>query len=82
MQKHMSDKGHFKILHESNTLAEFADFYDYTSSYPEGQEPMDDADGGEEDGEVDVDTIDDAGYELVLPSGAKIGHRSLMRYYR
>jgi len=81
VQKHMSDKGHFKILHESNTLAEFADFYDYTSSYPEGQEPMD-ADDGEEDGEVDVDTIDDAGYELVLPSGAKIGHRSLMRYYR
>ena len=80
MQKHMSDKGHFKILHESNTLAEFADFYDYTSSYPEGQEPMD-ADG-EEDDEVDVDTIDDTGYELVLPSGAKIGHRSLMRYYR
>ena len=32
--------------------------------------------------EVDLDTIDDAGYELVLPSGAKIGHRSLMRYFK
>jgi len=26
--------------------------------------------------------LDDSGYELVLPSGAKIGHRSLLRYYR
>ena len=76
----MSDKGHFKILHESATLAEFADFYDYTTSYPEGHEPMDADDN--DDGEVDVDRIDDAGYELVLPSGARIGHRSLMRYYR
>ena len=32
--------------------------------------------------EVDLDTIDDTGYELVLPSGAKIGHRSLQRYYK
>ena len=34
------------------------------------------------DEEVDLDAIDDSGYELVLPSGAKIGHRSLMRYYK
>ena len=32
--------------------------------------------------EVDLDAIDDTGYELVLPSGAKIGHRSLQRYYK
>ena len=32
--------------------------------------------------EVDVNAIDDTGYELVLPSGAKVGHRSLMRYYK
>ena len=34
------------------------------------------------DDEIDLDQLDDTGYELVLPSGAKIGHRSLFRYYR
>ena len=29
-----------------------------------------------------MDTLDDTGYELVLPSGARVGHRSLVRYYR
>ena len=35
----MADKGHFKILHDNTTLAEYADFYDYTTSYPEGCAP-------------------------------------------
>ena len=35
-----------------------------------------------EDVEVELDTLDDTGYELVLPSGARVGHRSLVRYYR
>ena len=54
-------------------------FYDYSSSYPEGERMDDDNDG---DREVEENLIDDTGYELVLPSGAKIGHRSLHRYYR
>ena len=33
-QRHMVDKGHCKILHDGDTLIEFADFYDYRSSYP------------------------------------------------
>ena len=41
---------------------------------------MDDDNDG--DREVEENLIDDTGYELVLPSGAKIGHRSLHRYYR
>ena len=77
----MVDKGHSKILHDATTLAEFADFYDYSSSYPDGAD-RDPEEGVDPDVEVDVDRIDDAGYELVLPSGARIGHRSLMRYYR
>lgn len=28
---------------------------------------------------MDLDTLDDTGFQLVLPSGAKIGHRSLLR---
>lgn len=31
----MSDKGHCKMLHEGIALAEYADFYDYSSSYPD-----------------------------------------------
>ncbi|XP_067011987.2 cytoplasmic 60S subunit biogenesis factor ZNF622 [Anabrus simplex] len=72
-QQHMMDKGHCKMLHEGEALAEYADYYDYSSSYP---------DQGDPDEEVALQVIDDSDYELVLPSGAKIGHRSLMRYYR
>jgi len=81
VQKHMDSKGHRKIQHDSSTLAEFAEYYDYSASYPEGHK--DNADEDEDiDAEVDVDSLDDAGYELTLPSGAKVGHRSLLRYYR
>jgi len=75
VQKHMLDKGHNKIKHEGPTLLEYADYYDYTSSYPEGED-----EAGDE--EARVDELDDSGYQLVLPSGATIGHRSLQRYYR
>ena len=33
------------------------------------------------DEEARVDELDDSGYQLVLPSGATIGHRSLQRYF-
>ena len=51
-----------------------ADFrYDYSPSYPEGEGPP------EPDAEVDLQVLDDTGFQLVLPSGSKIGHRSLLR---
>lgn len=34
------------------------------------------------DEEVAPDTLDGDEFQLVLPSGAVIGHRSLMRYYK
>ena len=34
----------------------------------------------EPDAEVDLQVLDDTGFQLVLPSGAKIGHRSLLRW--
>ncbi|XP_046421082.1 zinc finger protein 622 [Neodiprion fabricii] len=72
---HMLDKGHCKMLHEGEALIEYADFYDYSSSYPdEGYDNPDE--------EVEISEIDDSDYQLVLPSGATIGHRSLMRYYK
>jgi len=77
VQKHMVDKGHTKLKHEGDTLIEYADFYDYSTSYPENEE-----EGNAKDAEVDLDALDDTGLQLELPSGAVIGHRSLVRYYR
>lgn len=83
VQKHMVDKGHCKILFEKESALEFADFYDYRSSYPDqGDTPMETGEGGEEEVEVTENTLDTEGYELVLPSGATIGHRSLWKYYK
>ncbi|XP_067634705.1 cytoplasmic 60S subunit biogenesis factor ZNF622 [Eurosta solidaginis] len=76
VRKHMVDKGHCQMLHEGLALAEYADYYDYSSSYPDHQEGMD------ADEEVVPDLLDGDEYELVLPSGAVIGHRSLLRYYK
>jgi len=75
VQKHMVDKGHCKLLHEGESLLEYDQWYDYSTSYPDSQ----DQDG---ESEVSLDSLDDSGFELMLPSGAKIGHRSLLRYYR
>lgn len=72
---HMIDKGHCKMLHEGDALAEYAEFYDYSSSYP-------DAEIGDPDAEVEIPELDDNDYQLVLPSGSIIGHRSLFRYYK
>ncbi|XP_071440834.1 cytoplasmic 60S subunit biogenesis factor ZNF622 [Hetaerina americana] len=73
VRKHMIDKGHCKMLHEGEALAEYVDFYDYSSSYPTDSENSDE--------EVTI-VVDDSDFTLTLPSGAVIGHRSLMRYYR
>jgi len=76
VQRHMVDKGHCKMLHDGESLIEYDDWYDYSTSYPDGEGPP------EPDSEVDLQMLDDTGYQMVLPSGAKIGHRSLLRYYR
>ncbi|KJH42721.1 zinc finger, C2H2 type [Dictyocaulus viviparus] len=69
-QSHMRDKQHCKINREPEGMLEFAEFYDYSPLY-------------ENEGEgILSDRIFDDGWTLTLPSGAKIGHRSLMMYYR
>ncbi|XP_060081154.1 cytoplasmic 60S subunit biogenesis factor ZNF622-like [Ylistrum balloti] len=98
VQKHMLDKGHCKLLHEGDAVYEFTDFYDYRKSYPDYQEEefdegSEDEGRGLEDVEMEEDAEDEEeeveqkvlasdNYELVLPSGATIGHRSLQKYYR
>jgi len=93
-QTHMRDKGHTKMLHEGDALFEYADFYDYRPSYPDYDPDRDadtdmevecgsqDAIDDDDDEEVEVEQVDGDGYTLVLPSGATVGHRSLLRYYK
>ncbi|CAF2584732.1 unnamed protein product [Rotaria sp. Silwood2] len=77
VQRHMTDKGHCKILFDENPNAawEYVDFYDYSMSHPDSNEKN-------LDEEIDENILDTNGYELVLPSGKKVGHRTLVRYYR
>ncbi|XP_041365417.1 zinc finger protein 622-like [Gigantopelta aegis] len=87
VQQHMLDKGHCKMLHEGDVIFEYADYYDYRSSYPDSANPASDTEGAvaerlKGDDEVETEQILTEGYELVLPSGATIGHRSLLKYYR
>ncbi|CAH2267146.1 zinc finger protein 622 [Pararge aegeria] len=77
---HMIDTGHCKMLHEGIALAEYADYYDYSASYPDREEG-----GGEMDVDEEVEdpaTLEGDDFQLVLPSGVTVGHRSLMRYYK
>ncbi|KAL5485189.1 REI1 [Sanghuangporus weigelae] len=120
VRKHMIDKSHCKMAYDTvKERLEYADFYDFSSSYPdydgrkdkrkenissvkrkeedEEWEDMEDDNDEEVDEVVDEEassdeddeeklpgeqlTYGDTTYELVLPSGARIGHRSMRRYY-
>jgi len=76
-RQHMLDKGHCKMIHEGLALAEYADYYDYSTSYPDAENKTVNVDE-----EVEVAELDGSDYQLVLPSGVVVGHRSLMRYYQ
>lgn len=81
VQAHMNDKSHCKLFTDGDAALEFADFYDFRSSYPdykEGQDPAEIEDLSSEK----ILECDDETMELILPSGARVGHRSLMRYYK
>uniref|UniRef100_A0A8C2J823 Cytoplasmic 60S subunit biogenesis factor ZNF622 n=1 Tax=Cyprinus carpio TaxID=7962 RepID=A0A8C2J823_CYPCA len=85
VQAHMTDKSHCKLLTDGDATLEFADFYDFRSSYPDAKDGDDGDDVEMKDGEPPDEKaveFDDETLELTLPSGAKIGHRSLMRYYK
>lgn len=76
VRQHMIEKGHCKMNFEAAALAEYVDFYDYSSSYPDHDETTD------IDADIETPVLEGDEYQLVLPSGNVIGHRSLMRYYR
>merc|ERR1719481_1592461 len=73
------------MLHDGEALLEYDEWfvcplltygYNYSASYPDADAETDASE------EVTLDSLDDSGFQLVLPSGATIGHRSLLRYYR
>jgi pre-60S factor REI1 len=76
VQQHMRDKGHCKILHEGDSIFEFADFYDYSTSYPDG------ADVSADEPYVPEQIHFNDNMQLVLPSGITLGHRALKVYYK
>lgn len=82
VQSHMTDKSHCKLFIDGDAALEFADFYDFRSSYPDRKEGEDAEMDDEELPDDKTLEYDDDTLELTLPSGAKIGHRSLMRYYK
>ncbi|KAJ2808298.1 pre-60S factor rei1 [Coemansia guatemalensis] len=91
VRRHMLDKGHTKIAYDTEIdILEISDFYDFSSTYP-------DADEHNADDDVDAEMFDgvsgrskmlgpaqleEEDGELVLPNGNRIGHRSLLRYYK
>uniref|UniRef100_H0XC18 Cytoplasmic 60S subunit biogenesis factor ZNF622 n=1 Tax=Otolemur garnettii TaxID=30611 RepID=H0XC18_OTOGA len=81
VQAHMNDKSHCKLYTDGDAALEFADFYDFRSSYPDHKGGEDASESEELPLEKNLE-YDDETMELVLPSGARVGHRSLMRYYR
>ncbi|KFO24852.1 Zinc finger protein 622 [Fukomys damarensis] len=81
VQAHMNDKSHCKLFTDGDAALEFADFYDFRSSYPDHREGEDLDETDKLPSEKNVE-YDDETMELILPSGARVGHRSLMRYYR
>ncbi|XP_003340644.1 cytoplasmic 60S subunit biogenesis factor ZNF622 [Monodelphis domestica] len=81
VQAHMNDKSHCKLFTEGDAALEFADFYDFRSSYPDHKESEDTEVSEELPLEKNLE-YDDETMELILPSGARVGHRSLMRYYK
>lgn len=74
--KHMRDKGHCNMLVTGDAALEYADFYDF------GDETMDDDDEDDREISTDAADVDGQDLELVLPSGATIGHRNLLKYYK
>ncbi|XP_019806682.1 cytoplasmic 60S subunit biogenesis factor ZNF622 [Tursiops truncatus] len=81
VQAHMNDRSHCKLFTDGDALLEFTDFYDFRSSYPDHKEGEDPDETEDLPSERALEYEDDT-MELILPSGARVGHRSLMRYYK
>lgn len=94
IRQHVHSKGHCKIPYETREERMLlAPFYDFSLS--EEQESVEQTESkvtfDDSPVEVSVDDVnsnystvqvDPTGVELTLPTGSRIGHRTMMRYYR
>lgn len=74
----MNDKSHCKLFIDGDAALEFTDFY-LRSSYPDHKEREEPDETEELPSDKTLD-YDDETMELILPSGARVDHHSLMRY--
>lgn len=81
VQSHMVDKGHTKMNYDGDAVLEYADFYDFSSSYPD-YNPDKENEGDEIQGRESTLAVNKQTLELCLPSGAKIGHRNMRHIYK
>lgn len=81
VQSHMVDKGHTKINYEGNAVLEYADFYDFSSSYPDHNSDEEDL-NDEIQSKDNTLAVNEQTLELCLPSGAKLGHRNMHHIYK
>lgn len=95
VRAHMLAKRHCRIPYEEeDEKLEISQYYNFTSTYErqsgpveEGkEEDWEDVESGDEEvsdeDDIPEDYIYDDGTELHLPTGIKVGHRSLQRYYK
>jgi len=83
VQAHMRDQSHCKLRYEEE-IEEYEEFYDFSIN------PDEDPNNPQKGKELELAEkftkipahLDHTGYELVLPTGKQIGHRSLVTYYR
>ncbi|XP_037655206.1 zinc finger protein 622 isoform X2 [Choloepus didactylus] len=67
VQAHMNDKSHCKLFTDGDAALEFADFYDFRSSYPDHKEGEDTEEAEPFPSEKNLE-YDDETMELILPS--------------
>lgn len=84
VRAHMDDKAHKAVDYSDDGQLELGEFYDFSSTYPDNDMITDE----ERDADLTmavptgVQVAYREGFELVLPSGKRAGHRDLQRYYR
>ncbi|EJS44708.1 rei1p [Saccharomyces arboricola H-6] len=93
-RQHMLAKRHCKVPYESeDERLEISEFYDFTSSYAtfdnnttagneEDWEDVGSDEAASDDEDLPQEYLYNDGVELHLPTGIKVGHRSLQRYYK
>lgn len=93
IRQHLHSKGHCRIPYETKEERRLlAPFYDFTlDEEPETPKTASKVTFDESPVEIVEDeinanyttvSVDPTGVELTLPTGSRIGHRSMMRYYR